>query len=1410
MKYKVRKIAILMMIVAIFVAAKAQEKVDPDNQPPTLIVQTGHSSAIKTLWFSADEKNLISQSDDRIIIWDVKNAGVLQSIEKQTIYELSAQSGILVTSDLGENKTFWEIKTGRKLYRLEDEKECAFNLSGKYLVCQNNKNLITVRNPVNAEILRKFDLVDRDVSTFAFGWNDTILISSLPKDEPKENEPRNFLEVYEIKTDEPVFSLNNQTHWGISDDGKLLVSKNIEDTLKIYNLADKFKEIFTENKISDWKFSSDNRYISTSKEGKTINVWDIATKQIKFTKEVQNYNNVYFVPNNKFVYYSEDEKIYIHNLEKGVQQIIIEGYLDKFSPDGKFVTVGNYVNDQKRTFSMWNVETKKLVFKTPETENYVNYVGFSNDGKTLTANYNLEGFSFWDTQTGKEKTISLKDEVIAPTVDIDSPLTPPRMLINRTVGSNTTSKKLTIYLTKDNKKLLAESFNDYDTENRIKFINQDRTLVRGLENGVVGFWDVSDGKKTFTLEKHASPIRASVSEDKKSLLIEDGYFEKVWNYQNGGFSEIKEAVDPILGNIYGLPTEENTDDSGSAYDIYDWDFVDRENQPGVYYLKDKKTQKTIFQFDKVSDCEVNYEGTLFGCYRYLEGDEEQLTAEIYDIKTKKLLFQIPEAIDNYEFENGLFKVDDNRIFVERLDKTKTGYERFENSRLEIWSLAGKPVFVTESGLNDYQLDDNTENLVLGFDDRLEWHNLKTGKVKDFVFQGDFYISLERTNPIASPSGNHLVLTSEEYENRIYVWNNVTGRIFWRTEHSAKIISVEFSPDEKFLFTAGEDGTVRVWDIFKEKLVLTLIPLDEKDWVVVDADGRFDASEGAAKLMEWRVGNDSISFEQLKERYYEPNLWQKILGFSKEPLRDVSALKNVLLPPEVIIESPTKQNSSVRNVRLKNKGGGIGRVQVFVNGREFIEDARDEKLKANPNVQEYVLSFDLKNAPVITGEMPDVKVVAWNFDKNAKEKYQGYISSRGVEVFYIPEDEKPIEPPTLYAIIGGVSDYKGSELDLRYAAKDAEDMFKALQIGGKNLFGVDKINLKLLATGENPNAIPPTKENFRKAYEEFAKVAKPNDIFFVYLSGHGITLSFGSDTYYYLTQEATTTDKQQLGKDSELLKSSTISSEELTAWHKSVKALKQVLILDTCAAGALGNEFKIVEKKDLSTDAKRALENMKDRVGFHVLMGSAADAVSYEASQYGQGLLTYSLLEGMKGAALLEDKKVDISKLFNYAADRVPQLAKNIGGIQRPEIRVPEGGASFAIGLIRDENDKKSIPLANVKPLILRPVLQNRQLGFDNLKLTTLLRDEIREASFITERGKDISTMVFVDTDEMPDAIIPAGNYIIEGDKIKFTINLVRNNEAVKTFEVVGDKNDLATTVKALFEKVSEEIRGLSP
>ena len=81
----------------------------------------------------------------------------------------------------------------------------------------------------------------------------------------------------------------------------------------------------------------------------------------------------------------------------------------------------------------------------------------------------------------------------------------------------------------------------------------------------------------------------------------------------------------------------------------------------------------------------------------------------------------------------------------------------------------------------------------------------------------------------------------------------------------------------------------------------------------------------------------------------------------------------------------------------------------------------------------------------------------------------------------------------------------------------------------------------------------------------------------------------------------------------------------------LREVEQVLILDTCRSGR--KVEKLTEKRDVPGSQVRALERVKERTEVHVLAGCAADSVSYEASRYGQGILTYSLLLGMRGAKL---------------------------------------------------------------------------------------------------------------------------------------------------------------------------------
>jgi len=230
-------------------------------------------------------------------------------------------------------------------------------------------------------------------------------------------------------------------------------------------------------------------------------------------------------------------------------------------------------------------------------------------------------------------------------------------------------------------------------------------------------------------------------------------------------------------------------------------------------------------------------------------------------------------------------------------------------------------------------------------------------------------------------------------------------------------------------------------------------------------------------------------------------------------------------------------------------------------------------------------------------------------------------------------------------------------------------------------------------------------------------------------------------------------------------------------------------------------LKLMDVRATSGDAIRAMERAKDRTGSYILMGSAADAVSYEASQYGHGLLTYALLKGMKGPALNNDEFVDISKLFHFAREEVEHLARYVGGIQKPIIFAPNDD-SFEVGQLNLE-DRQKIALTTPKPIILRPLFFDAQADDDTLGLMKNLRALLRDESFVS--GPGAGTLMFVDDDDFPGGIRPTGKYLVEDDRVVVTIRLRRNGVEIATTQVTATKADVASKV---METVKAAIRRL--
>ncbi|MEM7366948.1 MAG: caspase family protein [Bacteroidota bacterium] len=636
----------------------------------------------------------------------------------------------------------------------------------------------------------------------------------------------------------------------------------------------------------------------------------------------------------------------------------------------------------------------------------------------------------------------------------------------------------------------------------------------------------------------------------------------------------------------------------------------------------------------------------------------------------------------------------------------------------------------------------------------------------------------------SPDGKYVIIGQGLGPTQL--WELASGeKVHEFPENSAQ--SVAFSPDGQYVVISNWHNELKLYEVSSRKELATMILLDTADWVITTPSGLFDASPGAMHRMHYTYGLEVIELEQLKERYYEPGLLAKLTGFQEGEIRDVTIFDDVKLYPET--KASIQQDRLIISLTARN--GGIGKVSVFVNNKEAMENA-------NPS-HKTELSIDLKE-----------NVFAKNYiagnNKISIRSYnaEGWFKSAEIVLEYLPDFVSTkgsgngsaglvlAANPSLYTISIGTADYEGDKLDLQFAGKDAIAISTALESAGSQIFQ-DRVHSYLLSTESGMTA--PSKSNIRGIFEEIKAKAEPQDIILLYLSGHGVTYGQAEKAnFYYLTKGIASEDLE----DPEIRNQFAISDDELTQWLTDIRALKQVMIIDACNSGKVVENL-LTGKKQLNSTQIRALDRMKDRTGMFVLSGSASDKVSYEASQYGQGLLTYSILSGMKGRALGGNGQVDIMKLFQFSREEVPQLAKSVKGIQTPMLAFPDGGSSFDIGLV---NSSVKIPLAEIKPVFVRNNFQDEHAFADVLKLSEKFSQHLTN---ITAKGAG-AKLIYVDAfsyDENSYSI--KGRYTQSEGTVTVSAGLFKGDANIALLTVSGEKSDLDGLVKKIMREAYKHL-----
>jgi WD40 repeat protein len=614
-----------------------------------------------------------------------------------------------------------------------------------------------------------------------------------------------------------------------------------------------------------------------------------------------------------------------------------------------------------------------------------------------------------------------------------------------------------------------------------------------------------------------------------------------------------------------------------------------------------------------------------------------------------------------------------------------------------------------------------------------------------------------------------------------------------SDFNCEMRSVFISGNKKLILLGGKDGKLIFVDFRTQKELATLTLLDSNDWVVTTPSGLYDATPGALEKMHYIVGLTPVKLSQLNHEYSQANLLKIMLGYNSEHLKNVPPFDSVAFYPECKLT--LKENMLM--IKLNNKGGGFGKVSVFMGSKKIIEDARIfDSLKTK---EERIVNIDMdKYSAFLYDTINVIKVICENEKGSLKSlgdtvHYMIHSGAKGSVTRKITGSTEVVALPALYALIVGTSHYASSSIDLMYADKDAIDFASAIEKIGKSKFGDTMVFVSVLSTDTSTELS--SKENILKEIKTFTEKMNPRDIFILYFSGHGSTANGSEGEFYYLTRASRFSNVELLSEDEK--SKIALSTHELIQAMDSIRAQRKILIMDACESGSLTHQSFSLH--DIPAGKKWNLEELGYNTGTYILAGSLSSQSSYETSMFKQGLLTYTLLKGIKGAALKttgECTPVNIVDLFEYAVETVPLLAKKINGIQQPLPLIY--GPNFSIGCATTET-KQSIKIKDdikmFSSVYIFPV-NRRMITDDTLNLTRIVKNYL-----IEQTTSATSKIAYISYEDYPDSYSIKGSYHVgKNNQLELRYQISQNNRPIVT-----DKTMTTTIGKADINNLASEL-----